>query len=186
MRLRCQVSVVVATWIVSLVTGCFWISSPPSLKTDPVVEIAVLWDRQVSTNLIETAAWTTTNTSSIAAIVESIDLRSWRSSTLLLTAHPTRVILVTQHGQKWELHYLEGDPRRISMFDLGDVGRSGSLLGGAGFMERLTTTMTRELGYAVDLRLNLRGAVGPEGKLPRRVSSATQMQLDRFRPAQKR
>jgi len=180
-----HLSAAASALIACLASGCFWVSSPPDFKADPVVEIVVFWDTQVSSNLIESETWATTNASLIKMIVKPINLRSWESSTLLLTAHPTRMILVTGHGQKWELHCLDSDPGSVSMFDLNNPGRSGSVLGGGEFVAQLTSAMRRELLRDVDLRANLKGVVSSEGKITRRVPAATQKQLDRFRPATK-
>lgn len=162
-------------------SGCFWWSSAPNFKVDPLTEVVVIWDRPQSTKAIELATWATTNSVRLGQLAAGLDTASWESRTTLLASHPTRILLVTRSGAVWETHILGKD--RLSLFVLRDPVRSGVIKGKTRFLAALTLMMEADTGRDVDLE-----AADFEERLYRKevareIPDSTVAQLRRFRRA---
>lgn len=160
--------------------GCsrFWESPPPDWISDPPAEITVIWDKPVSNSEVEQTTWTTTNRADVVAISGLVDTQSWESSSILTRSHPTRILLMTGVGEKWEIH-LVSNPDKLSIFNIGDPGRSGRISAQTGLVDALTRMIATATGQPIDLRTDFSKDIY-NGKVVRRIPDATRKQLVRF------
>ncbi|MEI6516958.1 MAG: hypothetical protein WCO77_13390 [bacterium] len=138
-------------------TGCgerrFWLSSPPDYRADHLAEVSVIWERPMpESNIVEVVSWTTTNQLVLLDMQKMLSASAWRSLSTLVVYHPTRIFLVTQSGEEWEMHMFGFDqPRELAMYNRKDIGKSGVISCGPTFISNLITNMSAEKGYLVDL-----------------------------------
>jgi hypothetical protein len=162
---------VLGTVILALAGGCFWASAPPNFKSDPIKQLVVLWDMPEGTGTVVQTTWQTTNRDEVATFANAIQTTTWESSSILLRSHPTRILLTTAGGVKWEMHI--HTPDRLSLFNINDPGRSGTVKRGENdLIALLTVAISQSVGQAVDLSGNYEADVYNK-RIRRTVPEAT-------------
>ena len=181
-RCRRRWPLLVACLCMVVCQGCreqFWRSRAPDFEQDPAVELTVIWDVATSPTAVTTSAWTTTNAALLRELSAQFETKSWESATLLLTSHPTRIIMVTQSGACWEIHAWTRD--RLSLFKLSDPGWSGKLSGKGLFFDMIEAAIEKDLGQEVNLDADFTKELHA-GTMTQTTPEDTLTQIQRFRP----
>ena len=144
------------------------------------MELTVIWDVATSPTAVTTSTWTTTNATLLAELSAQFEAKTWESATLLLTSHPTRIIMVTQSGACWEIHAWTRD--RLSLFKLSDPGWSGKLPGKGLLFDRIEAAIEQDLGQEVNLDADFTKELHA-GTMSQTIPEDTLTQIKRFRPA---
>ena len=167
-------------WATISLSGCFWVSSPPDLNNqDQPKKLVVIWDQIISKDTIERSAWLTTDKARLQKLVQFLDTKTWKSSTVLPSCHLTRIILTMESGKIWEICQSTGTKKRFRMFDRNDRGWSGSINWSNTFLQALTTMIESESGYPINLTIEHRKAIS-NGTLHKVIPIGTQELLDDY------
>jgi len=141
-----------ATLPLILIAGCFWYSAAPDFRKDNLKEVAVIWDRISTNDVVEKMAWTTTNPVQLAGLRDVLDTTSYESLSVLLKGDTTRIIVLTQGGDHWEMGlYGDEEARKLSMFNRIDPGKAGVIRKPGIFVKCLTDMIASNSQYQVDL-----------------------------------
>jgi len=162
--------------------GCFWASQAPNFCKDPVVEVAVIWERILPvSNCVEITSWCTTNQAQVLAISRTLNnIAKWESLSTMITYHPTRIIITTKGALQWEIHMFGLEcTDKLAMFNRGDIGVSGVIGESSALVNPIQDMISAEKGFPVDLRADYRHQC-KWASLPRHASETTKRLLERF------
>jgi hypothetical protein len=111
---------------------------------------------------------------------DALDTKSWRSSSVLITGDPTRIILLTCSGDHWEMGVFGYQlPKSLSMFNRIDPGRAGVIDNPQTFLKCLADMIESAAGNAVDLSADFRSRLYAR-ELERIIPEETKKLITRF------
>ena len=156
-----------------MLSGCFWESSPPDLNTkDHPEKLAVIWDQKISKDIIERSSWITTDKALLNKLVSDLDTKSWRSTSVLPTCHPTRIIFEMQSGKIWEICRSFAQPMVFGMYDRNNRGWAGQIKRPDVFLENLEHMIESQTGLSIELFAEYRSLIS-DGTLHKIIPNTT-------------
>ena len=161
--------------------GCFWESGPPDFfQHSRVTEVNVIWDQKISDREVRRLAWTGSDKTFIHSLISNLDANTWKGLSVLPAGHDTRIILVLESGDVWEIMpSLSKSHRSFSAFNRADRGWTGRLRWSQKFIDILNRQLAKATGHEVDLKAQYRIPV-MEGQYIKNVTNVAQSAIGRF------